>query len=229
MAKTSKGLQSLSIGKLPVASKQDVKFKKGQKKELGLLTSEIKGNVREKHNDQLKFSFTYFDRQNHLFNCGGTDNSWFISLVDHLKEVSNLTKNEFLFGQQHRNHFKAHQHDWGKLSHRYPVSAPLFEQIKDDCWQFRLSKSTGRIHGFVIANVFYVVWLDPHHNFHPDDKFGGEKEYKVPDTPYEILNYEHEQACQKLEELQVEHELLQKMAEETEEENMKLKKKLGIS
>ncbi|MEQ5975455.1 hypothetical protein U2I57_05550 [Bacillus cereus] len=229
MARISKGIQDLSGKRLPVVSKQELRAKKEQTKGVGLLPSELRVNVREKHNEQLKFSFVYFDRQNSLFNCGGTQNGWFISLVDHLKEVSNLTKNEFLFTQQYKNHYKAHQHNWDKLSHRYPMSDILFEQVKDDCWQFRLSKSTGRIHGFIIGNIFYVVWLDPHHNFHPDEKFGGEKQFKVPETPYEILSYEREQIAQQFENLREEHKLLQDMAEEIEEENKELKKKLGVS
>ena len=57
------------------------------------------------------------------------------------------------------------------------VSCPLnSDQL--DFYQFRISKSKGRIIGIKIDNTFYVVWLDPHHNFSDSEGYGRAKYYK---------------------------------------------------
>ncbi len=196
------------------------KVKKADRKHRSLISIVDKGNIKEKHNEHLKFSFIYFDRAHKLFNCGRVEASWFIELVDHLREVSRLTKSEFLHDQKYKRHYETHRHPWGKLEHRYPLDETYFEQIKDECYQFRISSSKGRVHGFFILNIFYVVWLDPHHNLYPNDKFGGEKYYDVPQTSYEILEDHYNKA---LEEIKV----YEGMLEELENENVRLKEALG--
>ncbi|QXE21583.1 hypothetical protein B6N60_00260 [Richelia sinica FACHB-800] len=38
------------------------------------------------------------------------------------------------------------------------------EQLVGQPYQFQLSSNEyGRVHGFFIENVFYIVWLDPDH------------------------------------------------------------------
>jgi hypothetical protein len=38
------------------------------------------------------------------------------------------------------------------------------EQLVSQPYQFQLSSNEyGRVHGFFIENVFYIVWLDPDH------------------------------------------------------------------
>ena len=35
-------------------------------------------------------------------------------------------------------------------------------------WQFALSANEhGRVHGFLVADTFFVRWLDPEHNLYP--------------------------------------------------------------
>ncbi|MEH7157487.1 hypothetical protein [Neobacillus drentensis] len=158
------------------------------------LSEPSKTALKEKLQSNIRFSFNYFDRSHELFNCGRTESQWFIDLFDNLKQISNLNKNEFLFDQKYKNHYDTHQHDWvDKQDKIYPLPQGMFEQVIDDCWQFRLSSSNGRVHGIMIENVFYIVWFDPHHNFYPDEKFGGEKFYKRPWTSYETLQYENEE------------------------------------
>ena len=42
-----------------------------------------------------------------------------------------------------------------------------WEEYDDDAWQFSLSVNEhGRVHGFLIENVFYVVWFDPQHQLY---------------------------------------------------------------
>ncbi len=165
MAKQSKQTKGLSIIPKPVIGS-------GKVTSPVLVTEEDKRRSLEKMNQRLRFSLHYLDHGHEAFNCGGTETSWFISLFDTLKEVSKLSLNELI---SQRQHYDAHQHEWEKLDYRYSLPEHLWEQVEDSCWQFRLSKSKGRIHGFVISNTFYIVWLDPHHNLYPDERFGGRK------------------------------------------------------
>ncbi|MFH1766833.1 MAG: hypothetical protein ABH826_01935 [Patescibacteria group bacterium] len=41
----------------------------------------------------------------------------------------------------------------------------------DDAWQFQISSNAhGRVHGYFLKNVFYIVWLDPEHELYPSEK-----------------------------------------------------------
>lgn len=170
------------------------------------LTDEQIDLLNKKHEESLSFSYIYFNRDHELFNCGGTSNGWFVELFETLKNVSHLTKKEFLYDANYNTSYDPHQHDWENIDvdKRYNFNDTYFNQYKDDCWQFRLSKSKGRVHGFVQGNVFYIIWLDPDHNFYPDEKYGGEKYYKAPLTPYQELEIEYNKV---LEEKQILEEL----------------------
>ncbi|MDU0814639.1 MULTISPECIES: hypothetical protein [Bacillus amyloliquefaciens group] len=145
--------------------------------------------LKKKHEECLTFSFIYFNRTHELFNCGRVSDGWFLELFDSLKSISDLTKTQFLYDPKYKAHYDPHQHDWDKVDSdkRYSFTEKYFNQYKDDCWQFRLSSSKGRVHGFIQGNVFYVVWLDPHHNFYPNERFGGAKYFDAPLTPYQEL------------------------------------------
>ena len=122
------------------------------------------------------FSFACFDRKHKLFNLGGTakdktvGGAWFIKLLDCLKDVSGKTMQELK-----RNPYQLHPVEWDTANAKRPESD---SQCK--YWQFRLDKSSGRVIGIIIDRVFYVVWLDPHHNLTDSDGYGGIKHYAPP-------------------------------------------------
>lgn len=142
--------------------------------------------IKEFNLEKLIFSFRLFDRENEAFNLGEVcrvSDRWHLSFLDVLKEISNITRNE-LFSL--RQHYDAHQNDWNKLKVEHTFSTDFLQQV--ECMQFRISKSKGRVHGFIIGNIFYIVWLDPHHNMIPADKYGGIKFYERPEACHELLN-----------------------------------------
>lgn len=138
--------------------------------------------------EKLVFSLKFFDRDHEAFNLGNTKESWFIGLLDALKEVSGITRNQLVV--ELRQHYEAHGHDWSKLNYKYSFNDEFLEQV--ECLQFSLAKSKGRVHGFIIGNRFYIVWLDPHHNLYPDEKHGGRKIFDKAMNCYECLEIEHE-------------------------------------
>lgn len=131
-------------------------------------------------NQSITFSFALFDRKNKLFNLGGTDDDgtvggkWFIGLLDCLKKVSGKTIQELKLPP-----FRLHPVNWKNANLQCPFSPD------EDWWQFRLNKSGGRVIGLLIDKVFYVVWLDPHHNLTDSEGYGGKKNFRQPLSEYE--------------------------------------------
>lgn len=137
--------------------------------------------------DHLVFSFSFFDRSHELFNLGqnqkgdAVSNIWFIDLLDCLKDVSNMTIMEM-----RQSMHQLHPVSWKNANISPPNNSEQYEY-----WQFRINKSKGRIIGIKIGNIFYVVWLDPHHHLIDSDGYGKAAYYEQPLSSYEILEEEN--------------------------------------
>ena len=71
-------------------------------------------------------------------------------------------------------------------------ASPPSDAAQKEYWQFRINKSRGRAIGFKLKNIFYIVWLDPHHNLSDSAGYEKAKKYKVPPSEYEIPKAESE-------------------------------------
>lgn len=153
------------------------------------------GNVVKE--DMLSFSFVCFDREHDLFDLsdkethGTVRGNWFLDLFDCLKSAGTMTKTQ-LRSSMH----DLHPVNWRSANVKCPDGDESLEY-----WQFRLNKSRGRVIGFIIDNVFYVVWLDPHHNFTDSDHYENQVTYRRPMSEYEQL-------CKEIERLKQENENL---------------------
>ena len=140
--------------------------------------------------NSLTFSFACFDRNHDLFNLGGdaedktVGGAWFLDLLDCLKSVSNKKIPEIRTSLH-----DLHPIDWSKTN----ASAPDGDE-QHEYWQFRINKSKGRVIGFIVNviehSVFYVVWLDPHHNLTDSEGYGGKVWFKRPVSEAEIRQLE---------------------------------------
>ncbi len=151
----------------------------------------------------LTFSFSCFDRENKLFNLG--DNSqmervvsgrWFISLLDCLKSISNM-EHAMIPSSMHQ----LHQVGWDSANASRPQSGEDLEY-----WQFRLNKSTGRVIGFIIDEIFYVVWLDPHHNLTDSEGYGKAVYHSRGKSDYELLQEQNKLLTEENERLKEENQ-----------------------
>ena len=127
---------------------------------------------------KMVFSFRFIELEHEAFNLTGTCYKWGNDLFNLLKELSLISRNQFVIDL--KDHYRCHTHDWSELRYKYDFSDDFLEQV--ECRQARISTSKGGIHGFIIGNRFYVVWLDPQHNLYPDDKYGGLKILEPPET-----------------------------------------------
>lgn len=128
-------------------------------------------------NKSLSFSFARFDRTHKLFNLADIKDACFLDLFDCFKSVCNKTIPE-LKNSMH----DLHPIDWDttKANTQPPNGYEDYEY-----WQFRLNKTRGRVVGFIVDSVFYIVWLDPHHNFTDSEGHEPARKRPAPKSEYE--------------------------------------------
>lgn len=151
---------------------------------LSRLKEENVGNTNEK---KIKISFEFFEAKNKLFSLGNIENEWFTDLIDELTELSKITKKQ-IFGE-YKKKYKPHPYIDSIDSLNYKdefLTNPQYEGV-----QLRLNKSTGRIHGFFIENVYYIRFLDRRHNMYNSEGYGKEIIIPFPKKSYEVLEDEN--------------------------------------
>lgn len=126
------------------------------------------------NNGNVVFSFASLEWTKY-FNLDGSCMNWSFELFNMLKSVSTISKVDLLSGKFPK--YRVHDHRRAKA----PDPLPNGVELKD-CYQLRISKTKGGIHGIFVDNIFYVIWLDPLHNMYPDSRYGGLREIKPPNT-----------------------------------------------
>jgi len=112
----------------------------------------------------LSFSFKYFQQQNKRFSVCDRDIAYWLTLLARFKGLSGMTVQELL--RSRSKAIRCHPITWQDTSQRC-FGLPNEEQLVDTPYQFSLSANAhGRVHGFFINDVFYVVWLDPEHRLY---------------------------------------------------------------
>lgn len=124
--------------------------------------------------ENITFSFSALERTDY-FNLDGTCQNWASELFDMLKNASNYTKVDLISNKIKT--YRIHNHERANPPNSLPDGVAL-----KDCYQIRISKSKGGIHGVFNENIFYVIWLDPLHNMYPDDRYGGLRKVQAPST-----------------------------------------------
>jgi hypothetical protein len=112
----------------------------------------------------ISFSFKYFQRDHDKFSGNSQAISYWLTLLDRLKSLSSLTAQELLVNRS--SSLRCHPIKWADTSENC-FGIPNEEQLVDTPYQFSLSSNEyGRVHGFFIDEIFYVVWLDPNHQLY---------------------------------------------------------------
>ncbi|MGK9047856.1 hypothetical protein KXR63_10855 [Stutzerimonas chloritidismutans] len=114
----------------------------------------------------LSFSFRYIDPRNQKFDYSQKESGYFCKVIERLSGLSTYTFSEVM--AERSPALKAHPIDWPDTSEPAGFSN-LNEQLRESTpYQFSISRNEhGRVHGFFIDDVFYVVWLDPAHRLYP--------------------------------------------------------------
>lgn len=115
---------------------------------------------------RIRFSFQLFDPSDAEMCPAEFDPGYVHQLMDRLKSFSSWTVTEFTTpkGKAVRNHLI----DWVHTS-RPSGFTGLGEQYEAyQAFQFSLSANAyGRVHGLLIDDTFYVIWLDHRHRLYP--------------------------------------------------------------
>lgn len=113
----------------------------------------------------ISFSFKYFQDSHSKFSCDCREIGYWLTLLERLKAISALTAQELLVNRS--SSLRCHPIKWEDTSEN-GFGLPNEEQLVDTPYQFSLSSNEhGRVHGFFIDEVFYIIWLDPNHQLYP--------------------------------------------------------------
>ncbi|MEH2416036.1 hypothetical protein [Nostoc sp.] len=109
----------------------------------------------------ISFSFKYYQDAHKKFSCREKEVIYWLTLLDRLKSLSSLTAQDLLVNRS--STLRCHPIKWEDTSER-AFGLPNEEQLVDIPYQFSISSNKhGRVHGFFIKEIFYIVWLDPDH------------------------------------------------------------------
>lgn len=114
--------------------------------------------------DLIRFSFKYINFCE-KYPLKGNDDSYFKCLFNRLQAISHMKTIEFRTNKD--KSLRAHKHIWPETTEPEGFSH-LNDRLKQaEPWQFQLSSNAhGRVHGILVDEVFYIVWLDPDHKLY---------------------------------------------------------------
>ncbi len=116
----------------------------------------------------LKFSFKFFDHTDAEMCPAAFKDGYTQTLMRRLQALSGWTVAEFT-GREEKS-IRNHRHDWARTS-RPDGFSHLNEHYRAyEGWQFCLTANEyGRVHGIIIDDTFYVIWLDQDHRMYPGE------------------------------------------------------------
>ena len=122
-----------------------------------------KFNTTRVEEDKIHFRFDYFDATHPFFDGSNADFDWARNMLKRLKALQDTTVDTFKKDIRFKKMQHIHQINWDGANLGSFGIQHASPDLDEDAWQFGISRSNGRIHGFFIGNFFYVVWIDPEH------------------------------------------------------------------
>ena len=124
-------------------------------------------DLKAAHHSLVRFSFKYLELSHDKFDLPDTNEKqgYLETLFDRLKHISTMKFAEF---RQFGKALRSHRIDWAATSEPDGY-AHLSEQMRQcEAWQFSLARENlGRIHGLLLDDTFYAVWIDHDHRLYP--------------------------------------------------------------
>ncbi len=117
----------------------------------------------------IRFSFKYLDLDtNEKFKLNQLQDETVENLLKRMKAISAMTLREFRTCDRDKA-YRIHNIKWERTTEVNGFSC-LNEQLRDEeAWQFMLGMKKGRVHGLLMEETFFVVWLDPRHKLFTDE------------------------------------------------------------
>ncbi|MBR8828412.1 MAG: hypothetical protein DSM107014_11030 [Gomphosphaeria aponina SAG 52.96 = DSM 107014] len=118
------------------------------------------------YDDEVIFSFKYLDLfSNPKFSIAGCGYSYLEKLLLRLKDVSSIRYDDFV--NMRSSSLRSHKITWEETTEPDGFTNLNSQLREQTAFQFEISANEhGRVHGFLLNRIFYIVWLDPHHNLY---------------------------------------------------------------
>lgn len=128
-------------------------------------TTSSKIRATDSMESKICFNFKSLQEKNGKFLYESRDSKYFVKLIDRLRDLSRWTRRELQ--NNHSKSLRCHQIDFKQEGLTEKTFGIRGDDVDDDAWQLTISEHEhGRIHGYFIENVFYIVWLDPLHELY---------------------------------------------------------------
>lgn len=149
--------------------------------------------------DLTKISFKYIDWSNQSFFLHGGTEDYYQQLTGCIQRILETSVGAWTANGPLGHFIKPI--DWAHptIAHSKFKPGGVAEEMLLHCFEIRISKSHGRLHGFIHMGTFFIVWFDPCHNLFPGTDGGkgkklAKQEYRqVPSANNQILNELNEQ------------------------------------
>lgn len=146
-----------------MADDSNESLKEGRAHSAPIRIPEVRIPVNEK---LLRFSFRHLDLNTPTFHLSKCESAYFSALLQRIRDYSAWTVEDFR--NQHNNE---HRH---VIVFRETTVSNGFTNVDpeqlgfEEPWQFQLVQNRDwRVHGFLLDDTFYIVWLDPEHLLYP--------------------------------------------------------------
>jgi hypothetical protein len=115
--------------------------------------------------ETLKFSFRHLDTETEKFLITHCSEEFLRQLVHTIKEFSSWTVEQFCDANN-----RERRHVIWFTDTTEPDGFPNMDREQlayHESWQFQLTRERDwRVHGILIDDTFYIVWLDPNHSLY---------------------------------------------------------------
>lgn len=142
---------------------------------------------------KLSYSFKYFSQDNNFGLRDGCEGQWFVSILKRLQSLNDYSMGQILENSSMRKQLRIHEVDFNGRNVSINRSAinSIPSNIRNNerefpFYEISIARSRGRIFGFFDDSVFYVVYLDRHHNMYPME-MGVTRTYECVDHYDELL------------------------------------------
>ena len=114
--------------------------------------------------EKVAFNFSRLCKNHATFSYKSRPQQYFLKLIERFCDVCNMSRIDMIV--KNGRALGCHEIDFDDDAVK-ENSFGLGPEIDDDAWQFQLtSNAHGRVHGYFVGNIFYVVWLDPEHKLY---------------------------------------------------------------
>jgi hypothetical protein len=115
----------------------------------------------------LRFSFKHLDLTSNAKFCTNHCAEGYVDkLLQRLRDLSGLSVDQFRANKS--KSLRVHRIEFSKTSEPSGFTHLNAQLRQNEPYQFMISANEhGRVHGFLLADTFHVVWIDPKHRLYP--------------------------------------------------------------